>query len=129
MRTPRCMAARYAGPPAWSTPVGMSVAGRTVYRRSVPNRDVTEIRTYHDTTKHSVRSVYGGRHALDWETMPRPFKVYPDLEAIALPRDFSSSTRPALAALADAGIAPKGGPRLDRLALARLLYFSAGILR
>src|SRR5439155_5685337 len=45
------------------------------------------------------------------------------------PRDFSSSTRPALAALADAGVAPKGGPRLDRLALARLLYFSAGILR
>jgi len=93
------------------------------------NRDVDAIRGYHDATKHSVASVYHTRHTLDWETMPRPFKVYTDLPAIPLPRDFASSTRPALAAIADPGTASGSGPSLDRAALARLLYFSAGIVR
>src|SRR5437870_2827013 len=61
--------------------------------------------------------------------MPRPFKVYPNLEPIPLPRDFTSSTRPALAALADRGMASGDGPHLGRASLARLLYFSAGVLR
>jgi SagB-type dehydrogenase family enzyme len=83
------------------------------------------LRAYHDATKHSVASVYGRAHRLDWDTMPRPFKIYPDIASIPLPRDFTSSTRPALDALAE----PGDGPPLDRLALAHLLYFSAGILR
>src|SRR5205823_2867172 len=64
-----------------------------------------------------------------WDIMPRPFKVYPDLEPIPLPRNFTSSTRPALAAIADPGAATGTGPQLDRTALARLFYFSAGVLR
>jgi SagB-type dehydrogenase family enzyme len=87
------------------------------------------IRAYHDATKHSVASVYGRPHHLDWEIMPRPFKVYTDLEPIPLPREFTTSTRPVLDAIADPGIASADGPALDRAALARLLYFSAGILR
>jgi len=93
------------------------------------NRDVAQAWAYHDGTKHSVASVRGSRHFLDWDIMPRPFKVYPELEPIALPRDFTTSTRPALAALAEPGAAAGDGPRLDRAALARLLYFSAGVLR
>jgi SagB-type dehydrogenase family enzyme len=61
--------------------------------------------------------------------MPRPFKVYPDLEPLPLPRDFTTSTRPALAALADTGAESAEGPPPDRAALARLLFFSAGVLR
>src|SRR4029077_12252766 len=38
-------------------------------------------------------------------------------------------TRPALAALADSGTARDDGPPVDRAALARLLYFSTGIVR
>src|SRR5204863_8927032 len=93
------------------------------------NHDLAEIWTYHDGTKHSGESVYRSGHRLEWAIMPRPFKVYPDLEPIPLPQDFASSTRPALAALADRGTPSGDGPRLGRAALARLLYFSAGVLR
>src|SRR6266702_4536933 len=93
------------------------------------NHELTEMWAYHDGTKHSVESVYRSGHRLEWAIMPRPFKVYPDLEPIPLPRDFTSSTRPALAALADRGTASGDGPHLGRASLARLLYFSAGVLR
>ena len=84
---------------------------------------------YHEATKHSVASIQRGPHHLDWESMPRPFKLYADLPPIALPQDFTSAPRPVLAALADTGDVAGEGPRLDRTALARLLYFSAGVLR
>src|SRR6266581_3335701 len=93
------------------------------------NHELTEMWAYHDGTKHSVESVYRSGHRLEWAIMPRPFKVYPDLEPIPLPQDFTSSTRPALAALADRSTASGDGPHLSRAALARLLYFSAGVLR
>src|SRR5438093_2972121 len=91
--------------------------------------DPSAARRYHERTKHSFQSVRADRHFLDWDIMPRPFKVYPDLEPIPLPRDVTSSTRPALAAIADAGAVTGTGPQLDRTALARLFYFSAGVLR
>src|SRR5207249_2514919 len=80
---------------------------------------------YHERTKPSFQGVRASPHFLDWDIMPRPFKVYPDLEPISLPRDVTTSTRPALAAIADPGTATGTGPRLDRAALARLFYFSA----
>src|SRR5437660_778438 len=88
-----------------------------------------ELLAYHERTKHSVASVYGGGHRLDWANMPRPFKVYPALPPLPLPRDFTTSTRPAIAALEDTGAGAGPGPALDRATLARLLYFSAGIVR
>src|SRR5439155_688187 len=91
--------------------------------------DPSAARRYHERTKHSFQSVRASPHFLDWDIMPRPFKVYPDLEPISLPRDVTTSTRPALAATADPGTATGTGPRLDRAALARLFYFSAGVLR
>ena len=93
------------------------------------NADPAAMRAYHERTKHSLQSVRASGHSLDWDIMPRPFKVYPHLEPMALPRDFTSSTRPALAAIADAGAAAGTGPALDCSALARLFYFSAGVLR
>ena len=93
------------------------------------NADAAGARRYHERTKHSVQSVRASGHFLDWDIMPRPFKVYPDLEPIPLPRDLRSAPRPALAAIADPGAATGDGPALDRGVLARLLYFSAGVLR
>ncbi len=90
--------------------------------------DPDAIRAYHEATKHSPARLRGDPHALDWEIMPRSFKVYVDLDPLPLPRDFASSTWPALAAIADAGRAAGGLP-LDRRALAHLLYFAAGVLR
>jgi SagB-type dehydrogenase family enzyme len=96
---------------------------------AVGNRDGAALWAYHDATKHSVASVRASRHSLDWEIMPRSFKVYPDLEPIPLPREIATSTRPALAAIADPGTAAGAGPPLDRAVLARLLHFTAGVLR
>src|SRR2546428_6748812 len=93
------------------------------------NPDLGEAWAYHDGPKPSVESVHRSAPRLEWAIMPRPFKVYPDLEPIPLPRDFTSSTRPALVALADRGTAAGDGPLLGRAALARLLYFSAGLPR
>src|SRR5262245_54220906 len=92
------------------------------------NGDGADLRAYHDATKHSVESVRRSRHVLEWEIMPRPFKVYPELAPVTLPLELEASTRPALDALADTG-AIADGPSLDAAALARLLHFSAGVLR
>jgi len=90
--------------------------------------DADAIRAYHEQTKHSPARLRSDSHTLDWPNMPRPFKVYVDLEPLPLPHDFASSTWPALAAIADAGRVTGGLP-LDRRGLAHLLYFSAGVLR
>jgi len=69
---------------------------------------------YHELTKHSVASVSSNRHFLDWDTQPLPFKLYPHLKPIPLPRDFSRQQPSAT---------------IDRLTLARLLHFTGGIMR
>jgi SagB-type dehydrogenase family enzyme len=84
---------------------------------------------YHEATKHSFDSVYRRQYLLDWDVMPRPFKVYPHLDPLPLPRDFTSSTHGALEAVADPGTTAGTGPTLDRRLLAHLLYFTAGVLR
>jgi SagB-type dehydrogenase family enzyme len=86
------------------------------------------ILAYHEQTKHSQASLRRDPHTLDWANMPRPFKVYMDLDPIPLPHDLASSAKPALAAIGDRA-RPAGAPQLDRRALAHLLYFSAGVLR
>jgi len=95
----------------------------------VGNRDVAAAQAYHDATKHSLASVQHSRHFLDFENMPLPFKVYPHLPAIPLPRDFTLSRRPALAAIAADPGAVDDGRVLDLATLAHLLYFTAGVLR
>jgi SagB-type dehydrogenase family enzyme len=90
--------------------------------------DREAILAYHEQTKHSQASIRRDPHTLDWANMPRPFKVYVDLDPIPLPQDLASSARPALAAIADRGSASGAAP-LDLRALAHLLYFCAGVLR
>jgi SagB-type dehydrogenase family enzyme len=84
------------------------------------------IRDYHERTKHSVASIRSNPHTLDWANQPLPFKVYKGLQPIPLRLDPSRSDVPALQALAavDGG---DGG--LDPRRLARLLYYSAGVIR
>jgi SagB-type dehydrogenase family enzyme len=85
-------------------------------------------RAYHDATKHTWQSVRAAGHELDWANKPRPFKVYPDLPAVPLPREVAAPAVPTLAALA-AG-APAAGPAgLDVAALAAVLFYSAGLTR
>jgi SagB-type dehydrogenase family enzyme len=94
------------------------------------NRDIEAAWSYHDRTKHSVASVRESRQYLDWEIKPRPFKVYPNLEAIPLPRELPPSPVAALAALEPHEVTAVNQPVMpDLISLARVLHFSAGILR
>lgn len=94
------------------------------------NRDVADLWAYHDATKHSLASLRGDPHVLDWDILPRPFKVYPTLDPIPLARDLTGSQRPALEAIADDGRGADGtNARVGIDLLAHLLYFTAGVLK
>ena len=90
------------------------------------NRAIESARAYHDGTAHSPESVRASTHRLDWEIQPSPFKIYPDLPPIPLPRDLPTLELDALVALAGPG---EGQTRLDLDGLAALLFFSAGITK
>lgn len=93
------------------------------------NRDVAAARRYHDATKHSVARLQAHPHYLDWDIKPMPFKVYPHIAPIPLSRELTPSHVPALRAIAGRE-APADEPCMPELtALARVLYFSAGITR
>ena len=92
------------------------------------NRDLEATWAYHNGTKHSFQSIRSSRHFLDRQNQPLPFKVYPALEPIPLPR-LEPSGALALAALAASDSEPVGEcvPGLELLA--RVLYYSAGITK
>lgn len=93
------------------------------------NSDTARAWEYHDSTKHSYRSVRTTAHYLDWGNQPAPFKSYPDLEAIPLPSDMPRSGVPALSAIVDRPITPATEPRLDTSRIASLLHYSAGVTK
>jgi SagB-type dehydrogenase family enzyme len=110
--------------------------------RKVGNRDIEAARTYHAATRHSYTSVRSGGHHLDWDNRPLPYKLYPEVSGLALPRDLSLARVPALDALA-AGCAesyrnagtrePDGlsrsGGELSLDALTRILFCADGLTR
>ncbi len=93
------------------------------------NRDIQQTWNYHNLTKHSYVSVRTSPHFLDWPNMPSPFKVYPELEPIALPRDLIETGASALAAIASPPRIAAGPirPSLDQLAA--FLYYSSGVTK
>jgi SagB-type dehydrogenase family enzyme len=94
------------------------------------NRDIEAAWNYHNATKHSVARLRANPHSLDWENKPRPFKVYPKIEPIPLPREVPMAAVPALTALARKDVTSSGqAVTPDLVSLARLLHFSAGITR
>jgi SagB-type dehydrogenase family enzyme len=90
------------------------------------NRDTRAAWQYHDSTKHSAWSVRNNPHFLDWANRPLPFKIYPEIEPIALPRDVPQTGVAALSAIAQT-IDRDSVP--DLRDLTRILYFSAGITK
>jgi SagB-type dehydrogenase family enzyme len=92
------------------------------------NRDTAAAWRYHDGTKHSVARLRAHPHYLDWDIKPLPFKIYPHLDPIPLPRELPPSSVSAVAAIAGAPSA--AAPIVpDLKLLARILHFSAGITR
>jgi len=94
------------------------------------NRDIQTAWKYHEGTKHSYWSVRSSTHFLDWANRPLPFKIYPAIEATALPRDVPQTGVAALAAISEQVRAAGGGDAVPDLQdLARILFFSAGITK
>lgn len=54
---------------------------------------------YHEATKHTIESIYGHPHTLDWANMPDPFRHYEDVPVLDLPADPSAPRTPALQVL------------------------------
>jgi SagB-type dehydrogenase family enzyme len=84
--------------------------------------------SYHNGTKHSYASVRSNPHFLDWDNQPSPFKIYPALEPMPLPREVRQTGIAALSAIAE-NVRPEANAAPDLEALAQLLYLSAGITR
>ncbi|MDE3137546.1 MAG: SagB/ThcOx family dehydrogenase [Acidobacteriota bacterium] len=112
------------------------------------NREIEETRRYHDSTSHSYWSVRSGGRELDWPNYPRPFKIYPQLDPIPLPREFPPTNLPALhPAITNAATSVQREPgilsgakdpeatstahpsRPTLSELASLLYHAAGVTR
>ncbi|HTZ96710.1 MAG TPA: SagB family peptide dehydrogenase [Terriglobales bacterium] len=93
------------------------------------NSEIQAAWKYHDETKHSDWSIRNHPHFLDWANRPLPFKIYPKLEPLALPRDVPQTGVGALSATSET-IPPSRADSVPGVQdLARLLYFSAGITK
>ncbi len=93
------------------------------------NRDTKAARRYHDFTKHSYLSIRADGHYLDWANQPSPFKIYPAIEPIPLPRSLVQTLAPALEVVASTRVEFAGDKTPDLTRLASILYYSAGVTR
>jgi SagB-type dehydrogenase family enzyme len=81
----------------------------------------------HERTKHTWQRLRAESHSLDWGNHPFPFKIYPDLAPLPLPRQLPESSLPATQVLSGQVSAPASA--FDMAGLARLLFFAAGVTR
>jgi SagB-type dehydrogenase family enzyme len=93
------------------------------------NRDLQATWKYHDGTKHSYWSIRNNPHFLDWANRPQPFKIYPKIEPLPLPRDVPQTGVTALSAISEPVPSSRADSVPDLRDLARILYFSAGITK
>jgi SagB-type dehydrogenase family enzyme len=93
------------------------------------NRDIGAAWKYHEGTKHSYWSIRTNPHFLDWANRPLPFKIYPTVEPIPLPRDVPQTGVAALGTISERIPLTGGDSVPDLRDLARILFFSAGITK
>jgi SagB-type dehydrogenase family enzyme len=93
------------------------------------NRDIQAAWKYHDDTKHSYWSIRNHPHFLDWANRPQPFKIYPNIEPLPLPREVPQTGAAALPAISEPLPSSRANSVPDLQDLARILYFSAGITK
>src|SRR3984885_18681 len=93
------------------------------------NRNLQATWKYHDGTKHSYWSIRSNPHFLDWANRPQPFKIYPKIEPLPLPRDMPQTEVAALSAISEPVPSAGDDSVPDFQDLARILYFSAGITK
>ena len=93
------------------------------------NRDIQAAWKYHDDTKHSDWSIRNNPHFLDWANRPQPFKIYPNIEPLPLPREMPQTGVAALSTISEPLPSSRANSVRDLQDLARILYFSAGITK
>ena len=93
------------------------------------NRQIDAAWIYHNGTKHSYRSIRANPHYLDFDNQPVPFKIYTELEPIALPAHLSSSGMPSLSAISAQAAPPDRKASPIKQTLAEILFLGAGITR
>ena len=93
------------------------------------NRHLEAAWDYHDATKHTYWSVRTNPHYLDWANQPLPFKIYPSLNLLPLPREVPQTGMAALSVLSERNIVSDRTALPDLGNVAQILYFSAGITR
>ena len=93
------------------------------------NHDIQAAWAYHDGTKHSYWSIRSNPHFLDWANRPQPFKIYPSVQPLPLPREVPQTGVTALSAISEPLPASRVHSVPDLQDLARILYFSAGITK
>ena len=93
------------------------------------NREIQAAWKYHDSTKHSYWSVRNRPYFLDWANRPLPFKIYPKIEPLPLPRDVPQTGVAALFAISRRVPRSRADSVPGVQDLMRLLYFSAGITK
>src|SRR5271169_850078 len=93
------------------------------------NRNIDATWKYHDATKHSYWSIRNNPHFLDWANRPQPFKIYPKIEPLLLPRDVAQTGVAALSAISQPRPSSRADSVPDLQALSRILFFSAGITK
>lgn len=93
------------------------------------NRDTEAAWRYHNLTKHSYQSIRADRHYLDWSNQPSPFKIYPDIEPMPLPRTLVQTLAPALSVITATENETDDGKEIDLARLASVLYYSAGVTK
>src|SRR5262245_31282466 len=94
---------------------------------SAGNADIRIGRAFHDETAHTPHSVRTSGHTLEWAIKPFPFKVYTDLRAVPLSRDFDPVGADTLAALGAEQVPP--ARQLTLATLSALLYLTAGVTK
>src|SRR5450755_2160906 len=93
------------------------------------NRDTQATWEYHDGTKHSYWSIRNNPHFLDWANRPQPFKIYPKIDPLPLPREVPQTGVAVLSAISELVPSSRADSVPDLQDLARILYFSAGITK
>lgn len=93
------------------------------------NRQIDAAWVYHNGTKHSYQSVRANPHYLDFENQPVSFKIYSELEPIALPAHLSSSGMPSLSAISAVAARRDRQASPSKQTLAEILFLCAGITK
>src|SRR5450755_3582281 len=93
------------------------------------NRDTQATWEYHEGTKHSYWSIRNNPHFLDWANRPQPFKIYPKIDPLPLPREVPQTGVAVLSAISELVPSSRADSVPDLQDLARILHFSAGITK